>query len=251
VPLLTAPPTPSPTRPRRRTCGGHGYSKLSGLPTLFQNYVQNVTWEGDNNVLCLQTARYLLKALTGTAQGQPVKGSASYLSSIKQQLGSRWGAVAGCQASYPTTTGPLSPARQMHCFPPPSTSPRTHKSCPPPPPSTHPCRCAARCEACWADPATQLAALEHRAARLVVSAGEALRRAGGGKLVFEGPAWNGSTVGRPSTAQHPLPRRPLLPPACPAAPTGGALRLGVPYPCWEPAWRQRGASQPQGPKRPC
>lgn len=38
----------------RRTCGGHGYSKLSGLPTLFQNYVQNVTWEGDNNVLCLQ-----------------------------------------------------------------------------------------------------------------------------------------------------------------------------------------------------
>lgn len=24
----------------RRTCGGHGYSKLSGLPTLFQNYVQ-------------------------------------------------------------------------------------------------------------------------------------------------------------------------------------------------------------------
>ncbi|PNH11730.1 Peroxisomal acyl-coenzyme A oxidase 2 [Tetrabaena socialis] len=45
----------------RRTCGGHGYSKLSGLPTLFQNYVQNVTWEGDNNVLCLQTARHLLK----------------------------------------------------------------------------------------------------------------------------------------------------------------------------------------------
>ena len=27
---------------------------LSGLPTLFSSYVQNVTWEGDNNVLCLQ-----------------------------------------------------------------------------------------------------------------------------------------------------------------------------------------------------
>lgn len=38
----------------RRSCGGHGYSKLSGLPSLFQSYVQNVTWEGDNNVLYLQ-----------------------------------------------------------------------------------------------------------------------------------------------------------------------------------------------------
>jgi acyl-CoA oxidase len=38
----------------RRTCGGHGYSALSGLPRLFASYVQNVTWEGDNNVLYLQ-----------------------------------------------------------------------------------------------------------------------------------------------------------------------------------------------------
>lgn len=38
----------------RRCCGGHGYSLLSGLPTLFASYVQNVTWEGDNNVMSLQ-----------------------------------------------------------------------------------------------------------------------------------------------------------------------------------------------------
>jgi acyl-CoA oxidase len=38
----------------RRTCGGHGYSLLSGLPSLFASYVQNCTWEGDNNVLLLQ-----------------------------------------------------------------------------------------------------------------------------------------------------------------------------------------------------
>ena len=38
----------------RRTCGGHGFSLLSGLPTLFASYVQNVTWEGDNNVMLLQ-----------------------------------------------------------------------------------------------------------------------------------------------------------------------------------------------------
>lgn len=38
----------------RRCCGGHGYSLASGLPTLFASYVQNATWEGDNNVLYLQ-----------------------------------------------------------------------------------------------------------------------------------------------------------------------------------------------------
>ena len=47
----------------RRCCGGHGYSQLSGLPSVFASYVQNVTWEGDNNVMCLQTARFLLKAV--------------------------------------------------------------------------------------------------------------------------------------------------------------------------------------------
>ena len=47
----------------RRCCGGHGYSRLSGLPDLFSSYVQNVTWEGDNNVMCLQTARFLLMSI--------------------------------------------------------------------------------------------------------------------------------------------------------------------------------------------
>ena len=40
----------------RRACGGHGYSLLSGLPTLFTHYVQNVTWEGDNSVMLLQVS---------------------------------------------------------------------------------------------------------------------------------------------------------------------------------------------------
>jgi acyl-CoA oxidase len=43
----------------RRTCGGHGYSVLSGLPSLFASYVQNCTWEGDNNVLLLQVCSCL------------------------------------------------------------------------------------------------------------------------------------------------------------------------------------------------
>lgn len=48
----------------RRCCGGHGYSALSGLPRLFASYVQNVTWEGDNNVLYLQV-RGVLCTLCG------------------------------------------------------------------------------------------------------------------------------------------------------------------------------------------
>lgn len=47
----------------RRTCGGQGYSHLSGLPELLNSYVQNCTWEGDNKVLCLQCARYIVKQL--------------------------------------------------------------------------------------------------------------------------------------------------------------------------------------------
>ncbi len=55
-------------------------------------------------------------------------------------------------------------------------------------------RCSAKGEFCWSDPALQLAALQHRAARLAVQAAEALRRAGGGKVLFAGPTWNSSTV---------------------------------------------------------
>lgn len=54
----------------RRTCGGQGYSVLSGLPTIYTSYVQNVTWEGDNNVMYLQMARYLIKIKSGVHNGQ-------------------------------------------------------------------------------------------------------------------------------------------------------------------------------------
>ncbi|GAX78870.1 hypothetical protein CEUSTIGMA_g6309.t1 [Chlamydomonas eustigma] len=71
----------------RATCGGHGYSRLSGLPTLLQNYVQNITWEGDNNVLCLQTGRFLLKAISAMHQGQKNPGgSVAYLAAASEEF---------------------------------------------------------------------------------------------------------------------------------------------------------------------
>lgn len=73
----------------RRGCGGHGYSLLSGLPTLYASYVQNATWEGDNNVLCLQSARYLLKNLLGARSGRTPQGSAAYLGNAKREMKSK------------------------------------------------------------------------------------------------------------------------------------------------------------------
>ena len=45
----------------RLCCGGQGFMALAGFGTTFGNYAPNATYEGDNNVLCLQTSRYLLK----------------------------------------------------------------------------------------------------------------------------------------------------------------------------------------------
>ncbi|CAG8512053.1 7683_t:CDS:2 [Ambispora leptoticha] len=45
----------------RRSCGGHGFSSFSGFTHFYQNFLPNVTWEGDNYILTQQTARYLFK----------------------------------------------------------------------------------------------------------------------------------------------------------------------------------------------
>lgn len=66
----------------RRNCGGHGYSALSALPGLFVSYVQNVTWEGDNNVMYLQAARFLVKALLTARKGGELAPSVRYLAGL-------------------------------------------------------------------------------------------------------------------------------------------------------------------------
>ncbi len=47
----------------RLCCGGHGYSASSGLHEIIQEADAGSTYEGDNVVLLLQTARFLLKSL--------------------------------------------------------------------------------------------------------------------------------------------------------------------------------------------
>lgn len=45
----------------RRACGGHGFSMASGLSSFYNDYLPNVTWEGDSYMLSQQTSRYLMK----------------------------------------------------------------------------------------------------------------------------------------------------------------------------------------------
>ncbi len=41
----------------RLACGGHGYSHASGLPKIYVSTTPGCTYEGENTVLYLQTAR--------------------------------------------------------------------------------------------------------------------------------------------------------------------------------------------------
>merc|ERR1712176_154098 len=71
----------------RQSCGGQGYSVLSGLPSLYRNYVQNMTWEGDNIILSLQTARYLIKSLLAVMESREHKSNPSQLAESVKYLG--------------------------------------------------------------------------------------------------------------------------------------------------------------------
>ena len=46
----------------RMACGGHGYSLASGFTKIYVNAVAACTYEGENNVMILQTARFVFRA---------------------------------------------------------------------------------------------------------------------------------------------------------------------------------------------
>jgi acyl-CoA oxidase len=63
----------------RMACGGHGYSQASGLPHLYVNYVAANTYEGENTVLFLQTARYLNKLYSRRLPSSRLPSNVCYL----------------------------------------------------------------------------------------------------------------------------------------------------------------------------
>ncbi|XP_010941056.1 peroxisomal acyl-coenzyme A oxidase 1 [Elaeis guineensis] len=63
----------------RKLCGGHGYLCSSGLPELFAVYVPACTYEGDNVVLLLQVARFLMKTVSRLGSGKQPVGATAYM----------------------------------------------------------------------------------------------------------------------------------------------------------------------------
>ncbi|KAK7929885.1 hypothetical protein WMY93_006280 [Mugilogobius chulae] len=69
----------------RMSCGGHGYSHSSALPDIYAEFTPTCTYEGENTVMMLQTARYLLKNYTQAKAGQKLTGIVSYLNDTEQR----------------------------------------------------------------------------------------------------------------------------------------------------------------------
>ncbi|XP_069553267.1 peroxisomal acyl-coenzyme A oxidase 1 isoform X2 [Brachyistius frenatus] len=63
----------------RMSCGGHGYSRSSALPDIYVDFTPTCTYEGENTVMMLQTARYLVKSYRQVKAGQQLSGIVSYL----------------------------------------------------------------------------------------------------------------------------------------------------------------------------
>ncbi|XP_071441576.1 acyl-coenzyme A oxidase 1 [Hetaerina americana] len=63
----------------RLSCGGHGYMTCSNLPSTYGLVSAACTYEGENTVLLLQTARYLMKAYQQAMSGQEMTPTVSYL----------------------------------------------------------------------------------------------------------------------------------------------------------------------------
>ncbi|KAH7659380.1 Acyl-CoA oxidase protein [Dioscorea alata] len=67
----------------RKLCGGHGYLCSSGLPELFAVYVPACTYEGDNIVLLLQVARFLVKTVSQLGSGKQPTGTTAYMGKVE------------------------------------------------------------------------------------------------------------------------------------------------------------------------
>ncbi|XP_077379444.1 peroxisomal acyl-coenzyme A oxidase 1 isoform X2 [Festucalex cinctus] len=63
----------------RMSCGGHGYSCSSAFPDIYVDFTPTCTYEGENTVMMLQTARYLMKSYRQARAGQRLQGIVSYL----------------------------------------------------------------------------------------------------------------------------------------------------------------------------
>mmetsp|Transcript_75116 Transcript_75116/g.195752 ORF Transcript_75116/g.195752 Transcript_75116/m.195752 type:complete len:699 (-) Transcript_75116:219-2315(-) len=76
----------------RKACGGQGYLRSSGIADLSPNFAEPATVEGEQVIMSLQVARYLIKAVSELSAGKPIVGSVEYLKDapIKPLDASAW-----------------------------------------------------------------------------------------------------------------------------------------------------------------
>ncbi|XP_063952128.1 peroxisomal acyl-coenzyme A oxidase 1-like [Lytechinus pictus] len=63
----------------RFACGGHGVMLQSGLPDMYNKFSAACTYEGENTVLLLQVAGFLMKTLSKAQTGESIQGLGAYL----------------------------------------------------------------------------------------------------------------------------------------------------------------------------
>ncbi|OXU23026.1 hypothetical protein TSAR_016605 [Trichomalopsis sarcophagae] len=73
----------------RLSCGGHGYMDASNLPTTYGLVTAVCTYEGENTVLLLQTARYLIKAWKQAISGDTLPPTVKYLELLSRRVKQR------------------------------------------------------------------------------------------------------------------------------------------------------------------
>lgn len=63
----------------RLSCGGHGFMDASNFPTIYGMATAVCTYEGENTVMLLQTARYLLKVYGTALNGGKLVPTVQYI----------------------------------------------------------------------------------------------------------------------------------------------------------------------------
>ncbi|XP_016976162.1 probable peroxisomal acyl-coenzyme A oxidase 1 [Drosophila rhopaloa] len=69
----------------RLSCGGHGYMDCSNFPTIYGMTTAVCTYEGENTVMLLQTARYLVKVYGQALNGEKLVPTVSYINDAVNQ----------------------------------------------------------------------------------------------------------------------------------------------------------------------
>jgi len=80
----------------RLSCGGHGYMNSSNFPNMYAMATASETYEGENTVLLLQTARFLQKAYQDAKSGLKLTETVSYLSNFKTLRRNNWTTDLAC-----------------------------------------------------------------------------------------------------------------------------------------------------------